>query len=176
MDIDIDTIKAFQPFITPIVILILGIWAKNIATKHEHRTSLHNRIIEKRVDTYELIGKDLNDIFCFVARVGNWKQLTPDEVVSKKRTVDQLMYINRPYWSDKSFTSYIVFMNYAFEVYSGSGENAKIRSNFEKYKGLNENNDDWSIYFSDKHSETKILWKKFRALMVSLSYEFGFHQ
>lgn len=176
VEININTLNALQPYITPVVILVLGIWAKNIATKHENRTSLHNRVIEKRVDVYELVGKDLNDIFCFVVRVGNWKQLTPEEIVKKKRAVDQLMYINRPYWSDKSFTSYTSFMTSAFEVYSGSGQDAKIKADFEKYKTIEINQDDWAPYFSDKTSDTKALWRKFRVLMKSLSHEFGFHQ
>jgi len=171
-----ETLLLLKPYLTPIVLLLLGVWARKIAINHEKRNSLHNRIIEKRVNIYDAVGKNLNDIFSFVVLVGDWKKLTPEEILSKKREVDQIMYINRPYWSKAVFNIYISFMNTAFEVYTGSSQDAQIRANSEKFKKLPGWNDTWKKYFSTQEVKNKDLWDAFDKLTKALSKEFGFYQ
>ena len=71
---DIRYIELLATILTPIIILMLGMWAKGTATNHEKRTSLNNRIIEKRVTIYEAVGQDLNDIYIFLRQVGHWDE------------------------------------------------------------------------------------------------------
>jgi hypothetical protein len=171
-----ETKDMLELIVMPIALIIIGFIVKSIASNHEKRASLHNRIIEKRVDVYESVGKDLNDIFSFVARVGSWKEFSPKEILDKKRAIDKIMYVNRPYWSDVAFTSYIDFMTYVFEVYTGTGEDAKIRSEADKFKSSTNWDESWKNYFSDKEYNQKETWKKSRELMKNLSNDFGYQQ
>ena len=127
----------------------MGIWAKKIAVKHEKRLSLNDRIIEKRVSIYEKIGKDLNDVYAFLTQVGDWKEFTPEDIIKKKRAVDKIMYINRPYWSDKAFKAYLNFMNSAFEIFTGVGEDAKLKTITWQFQSLPTWDDKWNKFFAE---------------------------
>jgi len=97
---DLNLAELIASFITPVVILVLVVWAKGIASNHEKRISLNERIIQKRVEIYESIGQDLNDIYAFLDQVDYWKEFTPVEIIQKKRTADKIIHVNQPYWSD----------------------------------------------------------------------------
>ena len=161
---------------TPIIVLVLGIWAKNIAVDYERRASLSGKIIEKRVTIYELIDEDLNDIYVFLIQVGNWKDLLPQQVVQKKRTVDKIMYKSRPYWSDAAFTSYVKFMSAAFETYTGVGENAKIRTETVQFEKLPNWDKSWATWFSSKSTAPIELRDTYNNLMKQFATEFGYFQ
>jgi hypothetical protein len=161
---------------TPIIVLILGIWAKNIAIDYERRAALNGRIIEKRVEIYEKIGEDLNDIFVFLLQVGDWKQFSPDQIIDKKRRLDKLMYINRPYWSDDVFLSYNEFMDSAFETYTEVGEDAKIKTVTIKFEKLPNWNEKWKKQFSKSPTKNSILATNYTTLMKHFSREFGYYQ
>lgn len=171
-----ETKDLLEIFILPVALVVLGMIAKKIATNHEKRLSLHEKIIEKRVGVYEVIGKDLNDIFTYTVRVGNWKDFTPVEILDKKRKIDKEMYVSRPYWSDEAFSSYILLTTYLFEVYTGTGQNAKIRGETEKFKSLPNWIKNWEGYFSSDVFDSKEAWKRYRNLMSKLGGEFGFQQ
>lgn len=173
---DIEYAKLLASLITPVVILVLGIWVKRIAIEYERRISLNDRIIEKRVNIYETIGKDLNDIYVFLIQVGQWKELTPMEVIKKKRNVDKIMYINRPYWSDSAFDSYAAFMAASFETWTGVGEDAKIIAYTEEFEELPQWNAGWASYFSSKEPDTNSIRQTYRNLMRIFSEQFGFIQ
>lgn len=161
---------------TPVVILVLGIWAKGLATEHTKRISLNERIIEKRVQIYESIGKDLNDIYAFLLQVGQWKELSPMEIIKKKRNVDKIMHINRPYWSDTAFSTYSAFMTAGFETWTGVGEDAKIRAYTKQFEELDQWSEDWATYFSRKEPDVIAVRNTYRKLMSVFSEQFGFIQ
>lgn len=171
---DIEYAKLLASLITPMVILVLGIWVKRIAIEYERRISLNDRIIEKRVNIYEMIGKDLK--YVFLIQVGQWKELTPMEVIKKKRNVDKIMYINRPYWSDSAFDSYTAFMAAGFETWTGVGEDAKIIAYTEEFEELPQWNTGWASYFSSKEPDTNSIRQTYRNLMRIFSEQFGFIQ
>jgi len=171
-----EIVQVILSFATPVTILILGIWAKKIAREHEKRTSLTAKIIEKRVFVYEEIGKNLNDIYVYLMQVGDWKKFTPMQIVEKKREVDRLMYVNRPYWSERVFSSYTVFMDSAFETFTGEGEDARIKTETRKFELLSSWQQDWKKRFSDKKTDMSILKLNYTTLMKNLSTDFGFYQ
>jgi len=168
--------KLISSIITPIVILFLGIWAKNIAKKHQKRISIDYRIIKKRIEIYDKIGCKLNDIFSFTVQVGNWKEITPMEIIQMKRDIDKIMHINRPYWTEIVFDKYSFFMEACFETWTGVGEDAKIKAETEKYKVLDKWNDSWESIFSNKEPDCKKIRDSYRNLQNAFSDQFGFFQ
>jgi len=169
-----ESLKLISAIFTPIVLLILGIWAKSLATRHEKNLSLHSKIIEKRIELYEQIGKDLNDIFVFLMQVGHWKNLPPQDIIEKKRHLDQIMYSNRPYWDANCFSHFSAFMKIGFESWTGIGEDAKIRTNTHKFEVLDSWQDTWKQYYSDKPSSPTEIKQSYQQLMNALSDSFGF--
>lgn len=173
---NIEYIKLAASLLTPVVILMLGIWAKGIATNREKRISLNERIIEKRVAIYEQVGQDLNDIYVFLRQVGHWKIFTPAEIVQKKRAIDKIMYVNQPYWSDSTFRKYGAFINAGFEAWTGTGKDAKIRTPTYQFKKFEKWDDSWQSYFSDKESDIGAIEESYKQLMDAFSEQFGFIQ
>jgi hypothetical protein len=172
----LEFIKIIASVATPIIVLVLGIWAKTIAIDYERRASLNGRVIEKRIEIYGKVDKDLNDIFVFLTQVGNWKALTPEEIVMKKREVDKIMHTNRPYWSDVTFNAYREFMNSAFETYTGVCEDAKIKTELWQFRKLPSWQESWSKWYSPNPTSLSELRSKYNTLMKSLAGEFGYYQ
>ncbi len=175
-NLNMELIKLIISIATPVIILLLGVWAKNIAIDYEKRASLNDRIIKKRVEIYEKIGKELNDIFVFLVQVGDWKDYSPYQILDKKRNLDKIMYVNRPYWSDSAFLSYTSFMDSAFEMHTGIGEDAKIKTVTYQFETLESWEEDWKNWFSSTPTEMDIIREKYSLLMTHLSNEFGYYQ
>lgn len=106
---------------TPVLVLILGIVINDSLKSTERATALRSEI-------YKTIGGDLNDIYAYLAFVGTWKEMTPVEIIAKKRAVDKAMFTYQPFFSDELFHTYETFMAEAFRPYGGAGTDARIRS------------------------------------------------
>ncbi len=169
-----EIVKIAVSFATPVILLLLGIWAKRLATEHSRRITLSDRLIAKRLEMYESIGGDLNDIYTYLVQVGQWKEFTPGDIIAKKRKVDRIMYVNRPYWSEATFTGYMHFMQSCFKAWNKIGTDAKIRMVSVPYRVLDSWKDDWEEYFV-AHEEVDLssAGKAYTELLAGISRDFG---
>jgi hypothetical protein len=120
--------KLAASFLTPLLVLILGIIINNSIKSTERSTALRSEI-------YRAIGGDLNDIYSYLTFVGGWKEMTPSDVIARKRAVDKAMYTYRPFFSKELFDTYDTFMREAFAPYSSAGADARIRSDIATIDG-----------------------------------------
>ncbi|BCA53757.1 hypothetical protein W02_08970 [Nitrospira sp. KM1] len=125
---NLDIVKLAIDALTPILVLILGIRVNTSLKKSERSTDLRSEI-------YKTIGVDLNDIYCYLSFVGGWKELTPIDVITRKRSVDRAIFTYRPFFSEELFTTYQKFMHESFKPFGGPGTDACIRSDVESPKG-----------------------------------------
>jgi len=124
----IEIAKITVSVLTPVLVLVLGIIINNSIKAAERSTSL-------RSDIYRTIGGDLNDIYSYLAFVGAWKELTPADVIDRKRAVDRAMYTYKPFFSRELFYTYETFMREAFSPYGAPGTDARIRSDLSTANG-----------------------------------------
>jgi hypothetical protein len=117
----LETAKLAVSILTPLLVLVLGIVINNSVKTAERSTGLRSEI-------YKQVGGDLNDIYSYLAFVGGWKNLTPADVIDRKRAVDKAMYTYKPFFSKELFATYERFMGEAFKPYGGPGMDARIRS------------------------------------------------
>ena len=103
--------------LTPILVLVLGILVTSSLKKGERSTDLRSEI-------YKTIGMDLNDIYCYLSFVGGWKELSPIDVIARKRSVDRAIFTYRPFFSEELFLTYQKFMHESFKPYGGAGVDA----------------------------------------------------
>ncbi len=120
--------KLAVSLVTPILIFTLGIIINNSIRSSERSTALRSEI-------YKDVGGELNDIYSYLAFVGNWKELSPSDIITKKRKVDKAMYMYKPFFSPELFHTYKKFMVEAFRPYGGAGKDARIRSDIETSDG-----------------------------------------
>jgi hypothetical protein len=80
------------------------------AKVHERRQWRNQRLTEKRIQVFDQVANGLNDLYCYFARVGNWKESPAAGLVMSKRHLDRIMYINRYLFSDELWMAYDTFI------------------------------------------------------------------
>lgn len=115
----------------PVIIVFLAIrfnWMKKRLIK---QLQSNQRLFEKRIEIYEMIGPKLNDMYSFFSYTGNWKELTPVDILRLKREVDKEINIKTALFSDELITKYSSLMTLCFVSHSGWDHEEKIKSLFE---------------------------------------------
>jgi len=132
----------------PVIIAFLIFRYKRIIKGLEKKHKTDQKIIEKRIEIYDRIGPQLNDIFCFYCYNGNWKEITPLDMVSLKKELDKDIAVSTPLFSNDVNEKYIDFMRLCFVSFSGWEHEEKIKSLYELRQENNlEWNDDWIPFF-----------------------------
>ena len=145
----LEIVKVTASLITPVLVLILGVLINNSIKSAERSTSLRSEI-------YKTVGGDLNDIYSYLAFVGSWKEMTPKEIIQKKRAVDKAMYTYKPFFSDELFLTYKKFMDEAFATYGKPGKDARIRSDIETVDGdRTKHSKEWKAEWEDRFTKER---------------------
>lgn len=168
-----DEIAPVLSVLSPIIVILLsGLWFNNSLEKLKSRLQANQVIVQKRAEIYAEIQEPLNDIYCYIKRVGKWKTLTPEDVIDRKRKVDQKMHSTRPFWSNEMQRSYKEFMDTCFVTNRGHMANAGIVAEAIKFQELDSWRDEFDEYFHGKFVESK-LDQANNKLMKALSKDFG---
>ena len=148
LKIPIMIIAALAPFIIAFLVFRYNRIIKGLKEKQEKNQNL----LEKRIEVYDRIGPKLNDIFCFFCYNGNWKELTPLEILNFKRELDKDINVSTPLYSKDIGEKYDDFMRLCFVSFSGWEHEEKIKSLYELRKEHNaEWNDDWIPFFDSNN-------------------------
>lgn len=144
LKIPISIIAALAPFI----IAFLVFRYKRIIKGLDKKYQTNQRIVEKRIEIYDRIGPKLNDIYCFYCYNGNWKEISPMDIVRLKKDLDKDINVSTPLFSNELNEKYIDFMRLCFVAFSGWEHDEKIKSLYELRQEHNvEWNDDWIPFF-----------------------------
>ena len=134
--------------LAPIVIAFLAIRFNRTIKRLKKKHQTNQRRIEKRIEIYDRIGPKLNDLFCFYCYNGNWKEITPIDIIRLKKELDKDMNVYSPLFSNNISEKYDDFMRLCFVSFSGWEHKEKIKSLYEIRQEHNvEWNDDWIQFF-----------------------------
>jgi len=163
----LEVVKLIISILTPIIIAFIAFRFNKVLKKLDKKQWTNQKIVEKRIEIYDKIVPKLNDMLCFYCYVGNWKELSPLDIVQIKRELDKEINIYAPLFSDNLLNNYNEFINLCFESFTGWGNNAKIKSKYghrqDHYIGWDS---DWEKCFNTEEViEPKILRKKYSELM-----------
>jgi hypothetical protein len=168
--------KVFISFIDAVVpliaLFIAGCWFNDRIEKIKSRLQIDHSIIEKRADIYADIQEDINAIYSYIRRIGNWKDLTPPKILIAKRKIDRTMYSTKPYWSKSVMDDYKSFMNVCFKTNLGHTKDAGIIANVNNYKKLSNWEPEFIKAFETGFDEVT-LDRANESLQNSLSKDFG---
>ena len=70
----------------------------------------------------------MNDLYCYFLYVGQWKDISPEQVIITKRRLDKLVYSNSPFFSSDFLKQYENFMGAMFKTGTGWALDAKLKS------------------------------------------------
>lgn len=159
-------------FSTPIVLAIVGFGINRNMANHRSKLTLNVKLIEKRIAIYDEMAPELNDIHQFMTRVGNWKEISPKDLLEKKRSVDKIIHKNRPYWSSEFINSYDAYISECFQTKNGTGEDAKIKADTVKYVNLDSWAEKFSAMFTGEKSDKSRICKIYEEFNNAVSNDF----
>lgn len=173
----LEVAKITSSVLTPIAIATLGVYVHRVTKAFEHRQWRSQKLIEKRLDVYDDLAPDLNDLLCYFTFVGCWRDLDPPAVVAMKRKVDKKIHLASPLFSKQFFSSCMDFQNLCFETYSGWGRDALLRTTVARRKEARPRdwNGEWDKCFSEQPSDPRAVRAAYSAIMAVLSEDIGVH-
>lgn len=163
------TVSHYSPLI---ITLITGLWINKRLEKYKSKLLIDQSIIKHRTDSYSTIKNDLNTIYSYIKRVGNWKEQTPKDIIELKRKIDKEIYCTKPFWSKDLVEEYSKFINTCFKTNRGHGKDAAIIGSINKYNDLSNWNSHFNDLFTDGFSEVK-LDSAYNSLLNAFSKDFG---
>jgi hypothetical protein len=139
----LEVVKLIISVMTPVAVLVLGIFVKRATSRIERIQWASQTVIEYRLKVFEGIAPKLNRLLCFYTFVGRWKELTPADVVELKRELDEDVHVNRMLFSPAFFDAYQEFMELLFETYAARDRDAPIRALVKSEFGDRRSLDSW---------------------------------
>jgi hypothetical protein len=112
----------------PLTLLGLGLIVAQNTRRLDSYQHANQTVLARRHEIFQEVAPKLNQLLCFMAFVGRWKEITPADVLSLKRDVDEVMYTNRLLFSDELFATYQAFMARFFAMYATIDSDALIRA------------------------------------------------
>lgn len=173
----LEVAKLLTGVLTPVVLASLGIYIHRVTKRFEHLQWRSQKLVEKRLAVYDDLSPLLNDLLCYFTYVGLWKELDPPKIVSLKRVVDKKVYLAAPLFSGSFFRLSMEFQALCFEPYTGWGQDARLRTQFQRRKEVRSAdwNDDWDSNFSDFPTDPDEIRRVYRCLMEAFAVDIGVH-
>ncbi|MEO1524470.1 MAG: hypothetical protein AAFX06_03500 [Planctomycetota bacterium] len=179
----LEVVRLITGLLIPAALLFVGVWMDRRIKEIEHRQWSNQKIIEKRLEVYEKITPQLNEMMCFFVRIGSWKEHAPTCIVDMKRELDKIAYIYAPLFSPKFLETYNDFMGLCFATERGAGKDAQLRTDCEHYReayvGDESGNNAWQERWDDcftgaeEASEKKEVHAGYNRLLKTIATEIG---
>lgn len=118
-------------------------------------------ISDLRAKLFSEVKQDINQIFASCYLVGNWRTISPDQLIQAKRRVDQAMIEALPIWGTAVMQSYHDFIDVCFQTKSGRNTFPLLRCDPKRYAQEHTALPyDWRPYFMDEESRCDWVSKK----------------
>jgi hypothetical protein len=124
----LEIIKTLAAVAVPVVVALVGYRLSRRLKLWEAGQWRNQELIKARLQYYGQIAPMVNDLMCYLAFVGRWKELAPPDVIAIKRDMDRLFHSVAPLFSQRVADAYGDFMRAGFSGYSGWATDARIRS------------------------------------------------
>lgn len=147
--------------LAPLVIVLLILRFKRTLKKQKSLHLNDQNIFEKRAEIYERMGPKLYDLYCFYCYNGDWKSITPADIMKLKKELDRDMHSQVALFSDEVAEKYTRFVQLCFVAHSGWEHDEKIKSLYElRQEHFPEWTEDWSLYFDTNNVVDAIQMKE----------------
>jgi hypothetical protein len=174
----LEIVKLAIAVLTPIIIAFIAFRFNKILKRVEKQQWTNQKIIEKRIEIFDLIVPKLNDLFCYFCYIGNWKEISPLEIIEIKRKLDKEINIYSPLFSEGLAQKYNDLIEFCFETFTSWGEDAKIKSLYENRKLYGKRwEDNWKNYFNKMDvKDVTLIKEKYYDLMNFLKNDLDIYQ
>lgn len=114
--------------LTPLVVFFFGYQLSLNDKERTDRIAQFERVTQKRLDLWDEIAPQLNDIYAYLMYVGQWRELDAEQVVARKLKTDEIVYGYQPFFSQEFFDAYLAFMDASFATHNGLHGDIKPRT------------------------------------------------
>jgi hypothetical protein len=173
----LEVAKLAVSFLTPAMLAGVGIYIHRITKRFDHAQWRGQKLIEKRLAVYDEMAPLLNDLLGYFTYVGAWRDFDPPAIVSLKRTIDKKIHLSAPLFGSGFFGACMDLKNLCFETYRGWGQDAKLRTNFERRQQSRPNDwkAEWDALFSNAVSEPAKIRSAYKRVMEVFAEDIGVH-
>lgn len=173
----LEVTKLVVGVLTPVVIAWIGLRIQRMMKRFEHAQWRSQKLIEKRLKTYEVLGSDFNDLLCYFTYVGKWRDVDPDALIKKKRDIDREVYLAAPLFSGEFFEACMAFQSICFSTYNGWGLDARLRTKFERRKASRPHDwrPEWEPLYCDEASALADVRAAYDRVMRAFATDIGVH-
>jgi hypothetical protein len=140
---------------TPIAVTVLGVLLARGARRVAALQQANERVVERRIEVFDLVAVQLNRLLCFATFVGRWKEISATDALAFKRDIDEVMYANRPLFSAELFEAYRAFMACLFAMYATVDGDALIRCQIRSQWGDRSKLGWWSPKMAARFTDTQ---------------------
>ncbi|MBV9992235.1 MAG: hypothetical protein JOZ72_13205 [Alphaproteobacteria bacterium] len=132
--------KMAVSLLTPVTVALLGIYINRALKRFELAQWRSQKLVEKRLQIYDSIAPDLNDLLCYFTYRGAWRDFDPPQIVALKRKIDKSVNLAVPLFSEDFHQACTEFLGLCFKTFTGWGKDAKLKT---KYHRRRESRTDW---------------------------------
>jgi len=147
----LEIVKLVASLFTTLLITFFGFLINRNIMNLDKKNKVNDKILEKRLQIYENIVPKLNDILCFHAYIGDWRDLTPIDIIKYKKSIGKELYMYSPLFTPKLIETYRDFISLCYEKSTDVSTKSKIKSSY-------------------KAREDNALWKSEYVSLFSQSY------
>ncbi|MHA7941720.1 hypothetical protein ACJOV8_001400 [Formosa sp. 3Alg 14/1] len=176
----LDIAKILISVATPVIGGIIAFRLTKIGNDLDNKKWTSQLIMEKRLEFYDLVVPDLNDIYCYFRGFGNWKEFSPIEIIQKKRKLDKSFYIHKHIFNNSGDLTEIYYKTYIHNCFvTGTTKNnnnnkGKIKTDYFSRKSLPNWDDKFEDLFDPANKvEKEVLETSYGALMNFIEKELG---
>jgi hypothetical protein len=108
--------------VTPLLLVGIGFVINRGVQRIENVEWGNRKLIERRISLYDEMAPKLNDLYCFFACVGAFREIDPPTALKRKRELDRSFHVNRFLFSPDLAAKYGSFMDAGFETYHRRGQ------------------------------------------------------
>lgn len=171
----LEIVKIVAQLAMPVTAIVIALWVNRALEKFKHLQWRNQKLIEKRLEAYEKIAPDLNDLLCYFTYVGTWRDVSPETIVSMKRALDKKIHLAAPLFSGDFIKTCDAFVNLCYQTFNGMGADALLRSTIETRKPYCKTpwNADWDACFTGEQIDKARYRATYGAVMKFFSHEIG---
>jgi hypothetical protein len=136
-------------------VLLGGLILHRIGKRFETKQWISQKLIEQRQSIYGNVAKPLNQLYCFFMRYGDWKSLSPAQILVFKRQIASELHPFFPLFTQTMHDAFCAFEETLFETFNGPGQDARLRLDPKKYESVEGWTPEWRRHFSTSSRTTR---------------------